>query len=259
MLLQRVASFRLLIVPMALVLAAGAVACGGDDGGGGTSPTRAAATTPAGVQAATNRTNDGAAKPTLAMPASRFAISVDDVGKTYLTDLARSAKLTAEAFGGTSYFASATEGKKLLEEWGYLGGYRSGFEPEGRNKAVLNGAFYFETEVHLFKSEDGAAKAYAQVLAKLNASQSEPATAPAVGNQSAAWSLIFSRVPESPIEAVYHRMLFQRGNAMVMVQTFGAAPLMTVDPVAALAGAVDDKLLGARPAVEPTPLPVTAR
>ena len=73
-------------------------------------------------------------------------VTVDDMGKdastgnaAYLTDLKSTFVLDAKSYGKTSAFATADEGEKLLNQWGYLGGYETGLIPEGRDTAVLNG------------------------------------------------------------------------------------------------------------------------
>lgn len=232
--------------PLAAFLLLGAlfaVACGGNsDSGGGTQAPESTSTV------------DQESSPTLAMPASRFALSLDDLPDGYLTDRASTFALTSESYAaGTKMFPSPEEGRQMLDDWGYVGGYETGFEPERRMIGVLNGAYYANVEIHLFRSAEDAAGAQEYFEERL-AETTDRVNAPQVGNSSSAWKLTFDTVPGSNIAAVYHRVLFRRGNLFAVVKTYGSDVLMTVDTVQSLARLVDEKAMGIRPAVEPTPL-----
>ena len=235
---------RLLLVIGTCTLAVLAAACGGDDDAGG----------PSGSARTSANSTAGGAAPTLGAPASRFAISLDDLEKGYLTDRNATFVLDAKNYGGTKTFPSQSEGETLLNQWGYAGGYETAFEPETRYQGVLNGAYYINVEVHLFKTADGAVKAFDYFENKLKTSPSQKVTADALGNQSSAWKLISGKVPGSNIDAAFHRFIFRRGNLVAVVQTYGSDVFMKVDAVHQLAAIVDEKALGKRTPVEPTPV-----
>ncbi len=250
---------------LALALCAGtlipvfATACGGGDAGS----SDAASSTSLPAAANTQTSGDISTEPQLAMPVSRFAISVDDMGKdastgnaAYLTDIKATYVLDAKSYGKTSAFASADEGEKLLTQWGYLGGYETGLIPEGRDTAVLNGAFYVNVEVHLFRTSDGAKKAYEQFEKKVrSAGKAQPVRSTTVGNQSNTWTLTEGKVGASTVARVLHQTLFRRGNLVAAILTSGAEGFMKVDTVRAMAAIVDQKALGGKAAIEPTPVP----
>jgi len=254
---------------LALALCAGtlfplfAVACGSGDSNSSNDPGSSTNSPAAG---ATQSSSNPSGEPQIAMPASRFAISVDDMGKdattgnaAYLTDLKATYVLDAKSYGRTSAFASADEGEKLLTQWGYLGGYETGLIPEGRDTAVLNGAYYVNVEVHLFKSSDGAKKAYEQFDKKVRgAGKGQEVPSATIGNQSNTWTLTEGKVGTSTVNRVYHQAIFRRGNLVAAILTSGAEGFMKVDIVRAMAAIVDQKAIGQKNAVEPTPVPTSA-
>lgn len=238
---------RRLRAPLLLTSALGLsllAACGGDD---------AAGATDSGAPKATS-TNDSSTSPALTMPVSRFAVSQDDLGINFLVDIPATFNVTAEEYAKGSSFASPTDGMAMLKQWGYLGGYETGYTPEGREKAVLNGAYYSKVETHLFKDEDGAKKAFAYFEARLKGTTgTQSVSANAVGNQSAAFHRLSGKVPGSSVPASYHQYLFRRGNLVAAVLTYGADGFMKVETARELASLIDQKALGKANAVEPTP------
>jgi hypothetical protein len=224
------------------LLAALCAACGSGDGG------------PAGGEQPGGPSSGSGSSPNLSLPVARFALNLDDVPKGYLTDRSGTFVLDAKTYGATAAFESPAKGEEMLSLWGYLGGYETGFEPEQRLIGVLNGQFYVAVEVHLFRDDDGAEKAFTYFDAKLQKSQSQRVSSNPVGNQSSAWKLTAGKVPNSSIEAAYHRVVFRRGNLVVVVQTYGSESFMKIDTVLGLAATVDEKALGKKSAVEPTPL-----
>jgi hypothetical protein len=220
-------------------------ACGGDDD---------AAPASTGTPRALS-TNDSTTSPTLAMPVSRFAISQDDLGIDFLVDIPATFNVTAEEYAKGSSFASAADGMAHLKQWGYLGGYETGYTPEGREKAVLNGAYYSKVETHLFKDEEGAKKAFAYFEARVKGTAgNQPVTALPVGNQWATYQRLSGKVPNSSVNAAYHQYLFRRGNLVAAVLTYGAEGFMKADIARELATLIDQKALGKANAVEPTPV-----
>ncbi len=227
-----------------------ASACGGGDDVSKTVPD-VAPTVPGTAEV---KANDPKLQPALTMPASRYSVSQDDLGASFLTDIPATFVLTVDNYSKTKTFKSAEEGASLLKQWGYLGGYETGYTPEGREVAVLNGAFYISVETHLFSDSAGAKKAYDffdGVLKAAKAAQS--VKAPPVGNESSGWHLVQDKVRNSNVDAAYHRILFRRGNLVVVVQTYGAEPFMKIDVARGLALIVDTKAIGQLEAIEPTP------
>ncbi len=246
---------RLALVFCALIPMA-ALGCGGGAKGDTT-------TSLPGKDRGSETASNPSTEPTLAMPASRYAISVDDMPKdpstgnaAYLTDLRATFVLDVKNYGKTTAFSSADEGERLLTQWGYLGGYETGLIPEGRDATVLNGGYYVNVEVHLFKTADGAKKAFDQFNGVLSAGgKSQQVQTTALGNQSSAWTLTEGKVGNSTVNMVYHQLIFRRGNLVAAVLTRGAEGFMKVDTVRSVAAIVDQKALGQKQAIEPTPIP----
>ncbi|MCK6563384.1 MAG: hypothetical protein HUU14_08105 [Dehalococcoidia bacterium] len=239
------------------LIASIAVACGDDDA----APPSDGGENPA-TPGKASSTSDARSEPMLTMPASRFAISVDDMGTdpstgnaAYMTDLKATYVLDAASYGKTSIFPSPAEGEKTLKQWGYLGGYETGLIPEGRDTAVLNGAFYVNVEVHLFSSVDGAKKAFDHFESRLRDSgRGQFVPSQGVGSKSSTWTLTEGYVGTSTVGRVYHQTVFRRGNLVAVVLTSGAEGFMKVDTARTMAGIIDQKALGQKQAVEPTPI-----
>ncbi len=245
---------RLMLILCACLLPVLAASCGGDDDDD-------VARSPAG-----DRTNPSSA-PILQQPASRFALSLDDIVPAgtapdsdigYITDIQSTFKLDVKNYAGTKTFDSRSDGEALLTKWGYTGGYETGYEPETRMIGVLNGAYYIAVEVHLFKDENGARDAYKYIEDRLGKSGSQKVTSETIGNQSSAWKRVSGKVNESSVDAAYHRVVLRRGNLVAVVQTYGSDSLMTVGAVKELATLLDDKALGKAAAIEPTAVPTSA-
>lgn len=196
---------------------------------------------------------DRTTEPKAAAPASKYTILHDDVGSGYLTDIRNTFVLDATAYAKTPAFDSASDGESLLKQWGYVGGYESALTPEGGDPSLLNGAFAIRIESHLFGSADGAKKAYDYFVGRIQKSGAGAISAGPVGNQSSAWKGIADKIRNSSIDRAIHEIVFRRGNVVVLVLTIGADPLMKVDTVRSLALVVDQKALGTKQAVEPTP------
>jgi hypothetical protein len=228
-------------------------ACGGD----GTEPPPNSGTVVASpTVAAVNE--DPTAEPHLVAPASQYSLVFEDVGTGYLTDVQATFTLDAAAYGRTSAFDDAARGEQLLREWGYVEGYETGYIPEGYQTAVLTGRYYIHMEIHLFEDVEGARRAYRYFAERIDASGAQRVSVPLLGNEGAAWFLVQGTVPESTVPAVFHRYLLRRGNMVAIVATWGAQPFMRADAVITLAKMIDDKALGRRPAVVPTPIAAPA-
>ena len=221
------------------------LACGGDDD--------ASAGTPS-ADPSPSAANDVSASPMLTMPVSRFAVSQSDLGTAFIVDIPATLRLTADDYAKAPVFASVQEGQTLLKQWAYQGGYETGYTPEGREKAVLQGGFYSKIETHLFHDQDGAKKAFDRFASYLKATPGNQAqTTLPVGNQYAAFQRIEGKVPNSSVSSVFHYLLFRRGNLVAVVFTYGADGFMKIGTARDLANMVDQKALGNANAVEPTP------
>ena len=240
---------HLVRLSLAALVALSLVSCGDD----APSPTSEAAGGPTATPTAA--ANDASFAPQLDGPATKYTLLHEDLGPGYLTDVQGTFVLDAASYGATAAFDDAEQGRRTLEEWGYIGGFETGYIPEQRETAVLNGGYYINIESHLFEDEAGARAAFEYFADRIDSSPAERVSAPPLGNESAAWRLVSGRVPSSTVEAVFHRYLFRRGNLVVIVATWGAEPLMSIEHAFELARIVDEKALGLRPVTEPTPSP----
>lgn len=248
----------------------GGVACGDDDDTAEPlTPTAAAARPsppPAGGTAGASATVPAASatgpaatvdpsSPLLSMPVSRFTIQHDEVGKGFLVNTAGTFDFDLAAYARTRTFLSVDEGQSLLRQWGYSGGFQTGYNPEGRERAVLEGSLYLTVESHLFATREGAHMAYVYFASLLQQSKSVQIPSGAkFGEEQSAWQLIDGKVQTSSVDAVYHRYMFRRSNALIVVFTYGAEPFIKINRAEAAARTIDEKLLGVRPATMPTPV-----
>ncbi len=232
-----------LVLALCLCFAAAAVACGGDDDD---------------VGASGNGTpRPSSDSPKLDAPASRFALSQEDLGPGFLTERDYTFVLNTDNYSKTATFDSASQGQDLLTKWGYDGGYETSYEPETRMSGVLNGAYYIAVEVHLFKTQDGAHSAYEHFSARI-AGKSDRISDSMIGNESSSWKRIDGKVSGSSVDGTFHRIIFRRGNLVGVVSTWGSDTLMTINPVHELASIMDEKALGLKAAVVPTPITAPA-
>lgn len=238
---------RLILAVCALALTPAFFACGDDDSGAvsGGSTTRAASQT---VAVST-------ASPKLTVPASKYSVSVEDLGTAWITDVRGTFVIDSARYAKTQrLFTSEAEGLKLLKEWGYQGGYETGYAPEGRDQAVLNGAYYVSIESHLFSDESGAQKAFdyfIQFVGKTPGAQ--PVSVATVGNKSAAFVTTTGTITGSTVKATYHHVISRRGNLVTIALTKGAESFMKSDEAWAVARIADEKALGERATSVPTP------
>jgi len=266
---------------------AGIAACGGDDDDGGAAPSQSAQqATPTTAQGSStaaptvrpgdaptidpNRTiapntgktvvRSGGVEPRLSIPASRFSPAQEEIAIAVRASAPDTFPVNAELFAELGPFATTDEGLRAAADWKYLEGYTTTLEPDGLLAGVLLGRYYVLTEQHLFESADGAKAAFARYLETHNAAPgSEEVAAPGVGNESAAWRIYQGKVGTSNTDAAYHRMVFRRGNLLAVVQTYGAAPKMSVAEVVAVATIIDQRATGGRAAATPTPRPTVGR
>jgi hypothetical protein len=198
--------------------------------------------------------HDPDASPMLREPPGAYSILQPDLAGDFLTDIGGTYVLNAETYSVSKAFPSEAKGYELLTDWGYTGGYETGYIPEGREQAVLNGAYYFAVESHLFEDEEGAKQAFRYINERLTESPvaSETFSGP-VGNEWKAWESPGDVIPGSSANSVHHRMVFRRGNMLAMVATWGAEHLTTIRRAYELALIIDEKALGERETTEPTP------
>lgn len=239
---------RLFLAVCVLALTPAFFACGDDDGGSGIA-------NPAGAKGSTQTPAPvSTASPKLAAPASQYSVSVDDLGVNWITDVKGTQSINAASYAAqTHVFATPDEGMRQLKDWGYQGGYQTGYSPEGRDQAVLNGAYYVWIESHLFNDESGAQKAfdYFNNVAKQNPAQ--PVSIQPVGNSSAAYLTIAGTITGSTVKAAFHQVIIRRGNLVTIVLTKGAESFMKSDAAWGVAFMADEKALGTRKATVPTP------
>lgn len=232
-----------------------AVACGGDgdDTTADSAATIAARTVAAGGEPGV--VVDTTTSPVLGAPVSRYTVLHEEVGPAFRNLVAATFDLDLERYSDAGTFRSKAEGRQLLSEWGYIGGFEESLVADGGQSDVLNGGFDFTVESHLFNDEEGAMNAfiYFEQIVKAN-KKTTVTTIDPVGNQSSAWTLIDGKFPNTSIDVAYHRVIFRRGNLVVIVKTEGAASFMTIDDAYALAMVVDKKALGEIESVTPTPV-----
>jgi len=232
------------------------VACGDDDapatasegpGSGSSSSVVKGTGTPADA-------GDHTTAPVLAAPASKYSVLLADVGQGFLTDIPGTFVLDAKTYGKTPAFGSPAEGEATLKQWGYLGGYETGLIPEGRDPAILNGAFSVHVEIHLFKTVEGAKASYDYFQKKITGNgKAQPLNTSPVGNDSAAWKTVLGVIRNSTVNQAIHQIVFRRGTMVAIIATTGAEPFMRVESALEFANLIDRKALGQVPTVEPTP------
>lgn len=159
-------------------------------------------------------------------------------------------------FASSYLFVNGQQGQDLATQWKILDAFQASYQPTGLAADALRGRYYVTVETYLFQAADGARAAY-EHMARLYASNNAtvPQQTKGLGNQSSAYALVQGTIASSDIPAVYHRFLFRRGNVVAVVQTLGGDPYMSIDQARDIAVAIDDKILGKRPATDPTPIP----
>jgi|GEM_PF-4788641 len=184
------------------------------------------------------------------------SLNIDELPPGYEVDQSSTFAMNLTTFASSYWFRNNREGEEKAREWGIINGFQVYYQPKGLFADVLRGIPYITIETYQFEDQAGARKAYAHLHNVLkNTPTSEPVEARPLANESAAYRIIQGTVGTSEQVAVYHRYIFRRGNTVVAVQTWGGDSYMNIDPARNIAAAIDDKLLGTRPAVEPTPLP----
>jgi len=231
-----------IVAALGLVLLAGAglvalLVLGGDDTPAADSGTR------------------GGPSPRLEAPAARYIPALEEAPPGYQVVPPETYGMNAFQFATQSgLFAQIATGEQKAEEWRYLDGYRASYEPIGKGAEVVQGAYWLTIDAYLFEHPEGAEAAFGFLKDFYNEVKgSKQVQAPALANQSAAWQYEQGTILQSDVPAVYHRFVFRRGNLLTIVQTLGGTPSMTIDQARQMAVVVDERALGERDAVTPTP------
>ncbi|MBI5949008.1 MAG: hypothetical protein HY875_12790 [Chloroflexi bacterium] len=224
---------------VALALALATATCGGDDAAGDD----------------TDASGLGGPSPNLQGPASRYAPYLNELRGEFEANPSGTYGFTEQLYAGSGPFHSAAEAAQLIGDWGYVDGYQATYEPVGLLAAAVQGRFFVTTETHLFKTTDGARKAFDTYAAYYAAATGSVAVADAQGlaNQSAAFKIESGTLGNSTVNAVFHSFMFRRGNLVAIVRTFGGVPFMTIEQARAVAVIMDEHALGKRVNDEPTP------
>ena len=190
------------------------------------------------------------------MPPSAASINVEELPANYQVDVPQTFAMTVSTFSSSYWFKSDQQGNDLAKEWKIVDGFQAFYQPSGLVAEVLTGSPYIHVETYQFASVDGAKKAWAYFDGFVSRTKgSEAVEAKPLANDSAAYRFIEGTLSTSEQVAVYHRYSFRRGNMIVTVVTWGGENYMNIDPARNIAAAIDDKLLGTRPAVQPTAIP----
>ena len=236
---------RLILAVCALAIAPAMVACGDDD------DDSAAALPGASSTARVQSTNVAVNSASISGPVSKYSVSIEDIGLQWRTDIKQTIEIDSEAYAKTrGLFDSESAGKGLLKQWGYEGGYQTAYLPEGLDTAVKNGSYYITVESHLFETAEGAQAAYQYYISRLGT----PLEIERVGDVSVGYHSLIGTFPGSTVKVAYHQVISRRGNVVTIVLTKGANGFMKIETPWKLAKIADDKLTGARAAIEPTPV-----
>ena len=183
-------------------------------------------------------------------------MNLDELPSNYEVDVPNTFLMTISTFASSYWFRSTAEGEERGEDWLIDGGFQVYYQPKGGPAEVLTGPPFVRIETYRFQNQDGAQQAFNHLDALMSRiTGSRKVEAAALANDWAAYRILEGTVGASETLAVYHRFNFRRGNFVVSVQTWGAESFMNIDSARNIAAAVDEKLLGTRPAVEPTPIP----
>lgn len=242
---------RRLLAVCALAIVPVFAACGddgGDDSDNGSTP----GTTETAGQSVTAAVSS--ASPEVDGPASKYTITLDDIGISWFTDVKNVLVIDEQSYADTrDVFETAAEGHRLLKEWGFTDGYQTAYIPEGRDESVLTGSYYIVMETYRFETAEGAAKAYQYYRDSITSGGAPPVKSAPIGNQSVGFTAIGAKIPKTTVNAQFEQIIFQRGNVVSIVLTTGAQGFMKHEHAWKLAAMADEKILGVRSAIEPTP------
>lgn len=190
------------------------------------------------------------------IPASRFGILLQELPANFQVNVSDTFTQNISTFSTSYWFKTEAEGSQKANDWRIIDGFNAVFQPKGLIAEVTKGSYYLTVETYMFLDVAGAQKAWAHYDNVLKSTTgSDAVDAKPLANNSNAFQIIQGTVGPSEMVGIYHRFSFRRGNTIVSVQTWGGQPYMNIDPARDLAVMIDEKLLGARPAAEPTAVP----
>ena len=203
--------------------------------------------------ACSNDTDDRS--PLVDPPASRFAPGGAELPAWLEPHPTETFEVSSEVFGYLGPFADPAQGEAFAREQGYQDGYRAQFHPDGQLAGVASGdQFYLTVETYLLASDESAETVYALFEDRYGETEgSQGASADQLGNRSSAWQFAEGTVGDTEIEATYYGFIFQRGNIVGVVQIYGAADGISAGTARDVALIMDERILGEREAVPPTP------
>lgn len=198
----------------------------------------------------------GGPEPTAQGPAKVYSVFLEELPGAMRVNESETFAMNISTFSSSYWFDTERQGSESALEWQILDGFQAQFDPVGLSAQVLQGSYYVWTETYLFATTEGADAAFDHLDQRLGSRPgSERRTARLLANESAGFEFIQGTVGTSDVVGVFHRFIFRRGNVIGVVQTYGAQPFMTIDQARDVAVIMDDKVLGTRPATEPTPIP----
>lgn len=189
-------------------------------------------------------------------PAAKYSILLGELPEKYEVNESETFTQNISTYSSSYWFDSEEQGSKLASQWRIIDGFKAVFQPQGLAADVAQGEAYVTVETYMFQTVDGAKLAWAYYDNRLKSvTSSEAMKTKGLANDSSAYRIVQGTVGPSEVVGVYHRYSFRRGNTIVSVQTWGGQPFMSIDVARELAVMIDNKLLGVRPATEPTPIP----
>lgn len=189
-------------------------------------------------------------------PASRWNLLIEELPANYEVDASQTFTSNITVFAAEYWFKSEAEGRDKAEEFQISDQFTAVFQPTGLDADLLRGEAYVTVETYLFANEQGAQKAWAHFDNVLKSTTgSQPVKTRGLANDSSAYRIAEGTIGTSEMLQVYHRYSFRRGNVIVSVMTRGGQPFFNIDTARRFAVIIDNKLLGTRPAAEPTPIP----
>lgn len=210
----------------------------------------------AGAIACSAREESDDRSPQLDGPASRYIPDVVAMHSFLRPNTTETYEINRDLVAYLGPFSNATTADEFLRTHGFDSGYRSDFRPEGQLAGVAGGGQHYLTiEAFLFTTAAGAEGMLERYETAYDATvDSERVEAESVGNQSSAWQMLRGTVGQSDVVAAYHRFVFQRGNMVAVIQTFGAADEVSIDVAREVAEAIDARAMGDTAATEATPV-----
>lgn len=246
----------LIILGAGLVLIVGAIAAwlllsGGDDDpdvSGTVIEGEKPSTSTEGTTGGPERINDG--------PASRWNLLLGELPENYEVDASLTFTSNITVFASEYWFKTEAEGRQKAEEFQISDQFTAVYQPTGLDADLLRGEAYVTVETYLFANVEGAKKAWAHFDNVLKSTRgSDAVKTKGLANDSSAYRIAEGTIGTSEMLQVYHRYSFRRGNVIVSVMTRGGQPFFNIDTARRFAVIIDNKLLGTRPAEEPTPIP----